>query len=135
MTAALIILSALVITGLFLYVFDRPKKTPADDSDSAALPEPQCCGLHLTCDKTSLIVSPGDKIEYYDDEELDAYIGIADSDYSEDAIEQFRDVLLTLMPDDIAGWAKSIRMRGIELPSVIRDELLMIVAEARLTTE
>ena len=41
-------------------------------------------------------------------------------------------MLLTLLPDDIAGWGRSIQLRGIELPSAVRDELLMIVAEARL---
>ena len=40
-------------------------------------------------------------------------------------------MLLTLLPGDIAGWARSIQLRGIELPAPVRDELLMIVAEAR----
>lgn len=42
-----------------------------------------------------------------------------------------RDVLLTLLPEDIAGWGRSIQLRGIELPSAVKEELLMIVAEAR----
>ena len=46
-------------------------------------------------------------------------------------IEEFRDVLLTLLPTDIAPWARSIQLRGITLPSEVREELLMIVAEAR----
>ena len=45
--------------------------------------------------------------------------------------EEFRDVLITMRPDDIAGWARSLQLRGIALPSPVRDELLMIVAEAR----
>ena len=40
-------------------------------------------------------------------------------------------MLLTLQPTDLAPWARSIQLRGIELPSEVRDELLMIVAEAR----
>jgi hypothetical protein len=40
-------------------------------------------------------------------------------------------VLLTLLPGDIAGWGRSIQLRGIELPDDVRDELLLIVAEAR----
>nr|WP_302989652.1 C25 family cysteine peptidase [uncultured Muribaculum sp.] len=41
------------------------------------------------------------------------------------------DMLLTLLPQDIAGWGRSIQLRGIELPPAVREELLMIVAEAR----
>lgn len=52
-------------------------------------------------------------------------------DYTDEEIEQFRDVLLTLLPEDIAGWGRSIQLRGIELPSAVKEELLMIVAEAR----
>ena len=40
-------------------------------------------------------------------------------------------MLLTLLPHDIAGWARSIQLRGIELPADVREELLMIVAEER----
>ncbi len=72
------------------------------------------------------------EIEYYDDEELDAYRGTAPDAYTDEAVEEFRNVLLSLLPHDIAGWARSLQLRGIELPSAVRDELLLIVSEARL---
>ena len=59
------------------------------------------------------------------------YTGREQSDYSDAEIEEFRDVLLTLQPDDIAPWARSIQLRGIRLPDSVREELLLIVAEAR----
>ena len=68
---------------------------------------------------------------YYDDEELDAFKGREPDDYTSEEIDQFRDVLLTLLPQDIAGWGRSIQLRGINLPYEVREELLMIVAEAR----
>ena len=40
-------------------------------------------------------------------------------------------MLYTLKRDDIAGWARSIQLRGITLPSPIHDELIMLAAEAR----
>ena len=73
-----------------------------------------------------------EKIEYYDDEELDAHSGKNPEDYTETEIEQFRDILLTMKTEDIAGWARSLQLRQIELPAEVREELLMIVAEARL---
>lgn len=87
--------------------------------------------MHVTCEKDSLLAAVSDKIEYFDDEDLDKFAGRAPDSYEDDEIEEFRDVLLTLIPTDIAPWARSIQLRGIELPSEVRDELLMIVAEAR----
>ena len=142
MTGALIILAALVVVGGVLYLFHRRDVRPGaaqaptvapiadmpagnDDDDSP------CCGMHVTCEKDSLLPEVSDKIEYFDDEELDAYAGRDADCYSDEEIEQFRDVLLTLLPSDIAPWARSIQLRGIVLPTAVRDELLMIVAEAR----
>ncbi len=71
------------------------------------------------------------EIEYFDDEELDCYAGRGTGDYTQAETEQFRDVLLTLLPDDVAPWARSLQLRGIELPAPVREELLLMVGEAR----
>lgn len=133
MIVALIILSSLIVVGGLLYLHHRLTQ-PANGIDDTPLPASEtteCCGMHITCEKDSLLVGTDDEIVYYDDEELDTYAGKSASDYTEEQIEQFRDVLLTLLPDDIAGWARSLQMRNIVLPEAVRDELLMIVAEAR----
>lgn len=138
MIVALYILIALVVVGAVLYLLHRREEasggmesdgTGADDSSTVE--EEECCGMHITCEKDSLLASVSSSIEYYDDEELDRFRGVAPDDYSDDAVEEFRNVLLTLLPEDIAGWARSIQLRGIELPTPVRDELLMIVSEAR----
>lgn len=90
-----------------------------------------CCGMHITCEKDSLLADVSETIDYFDDEELDRYAGRVADAYTPEEIEEFRDVLLTLLPTDIAPWARSIQLRGITLPSEVREELLMIVAEAR----
>lgn len=139
MIAALIILAAMAATGVLLWLLDRhhtQDETPAAAGEAAAeAQQEECCGMHITCEKDSLLTAMAKEIEYYDDEELDAYRGTAPDGYTADAIEQFRDVLLTLRPEEIAPWARSIQLRGIELPSPVRDELLMIVAEARRTKQ
>ena len=38
---------------------------------------------------------------------------------------------MTLREEDAPGWARSITLRGLELPSDVRDALLMIVRDAR----
>lgn len=134
MTVALVILAALVVVGVICYIHyrltggDTGAQVEAEVSD--AEPE-ECCGMHITCERDSLLAAVSNEIIYYDDEELDVYRGREAGDYGDAEIEQFRDVLLTLLPDDIAGWARSLQLRGITLPAEVRDELLMIVAEVR----
>lgn len=136
MTVALIILGALLGVGAILYAHHRLTSSrdsaPADHQPQE--PEEECCGMHITCEKDSLLASVSPGIVYYEDEELDAYKHRDADQYTEDEIEQFRDVLLTMQPSDIAGWARSLQLRGINLPPPIREELLLIVAEARLRT-
>ena len=138
MTVALILLAAIVLVGLLLYIEHRAylRRNP-DKSEAAAAPAAvdggdECCGLHITCEKDSLLSAMSDKIEYYDDEELDRFAGKDEASYTDDEAEEFRDILLTMRADDIAGWARSLQLRGISLPQAVRDELIMIVSEARL---
>ena len=145
MTGALVILAALVVIGLLLFITDKKyyrhhhsqgmsgeengvKESGIQDNNPTS--EDICCGQHLVCEKTSLsIVS--DEIIYYDDEELDRFSGRTPESYSDEETEEFRDVLLTLLPGDVAGWARSITLRKIELPYDVKDELLLIVSELR----
>ncbi len=136
MEVSLIIIGALAVTGLLLYILDRRHRVNAPEEEPAYNePEDACCGMHITCEKDSLLASVSSEIVYYDDEELDVFKGRGADDYTDQEIEQFRDVLLTLLPQDIAGWGRSIQLRGIELPTSVREELLMIVAEARLSVK
>lgn len=137
MTVSLIILAALVAAGLPLYLLHRRDLSRNNGSDESSAEENQtedgCCGMHITCEKDSLLASVSPDVVYYDDEELDRFAGRSADSYSDPEIEEFRDVLLTLLPDDIAGWGRSIQLRGITLPDAVKDELLLIVSEARKT--
>lgn len=134
MTGALIILLATILTGLVLYVWHRYELKKSGGVETPVV-EPErpdgCCGKHEICEKESLLVAVSEKIEYYEDEELDAYKGISAEDYTDEQIEQFRDVLCTLRPDDVAGWARSIQLRNINLPTIIQEELLLMISEMR----
>lgn len=134
MTGALIILLATVLTGAVLYAWHRydMKKSGGEEAPVVEPERPEgCCGQHEVCEKESLLTGVSGKIEYYEDEELDAYRGMSSEDYTDEQIEQFRDVLYTLRPEEVAGWARSIQLRNITLPSIIKDELLMLVSEMR----
>ena len=139
MKGALVIFIAMVVIGVVLYLTDvfyyRKKYPQAASSTPAPEEQPEshgegCCGMHLVCEKTGL--SPiSEEIIYYDDEELDRFKGRDPSSYDGNETEEFRDVLMTLLPEDVAGWSRSIQLRGIELPPEVKDELLMIVSELR----
>ena len=159
MTGALVILGALVVIGALLYITDvkyfrhhhHDSASRQDENSTSGnsygnastkaeaakafqngnpTDEDICCGQHLVCEKTSLAVV-SDEIIYYDDEELDRFKGRNPEEYSSDEIEEFRDVLLTLMPEDVAGWARSISLRNIPLPPMVKDELLLFITELR----
>lgn len=142
MIGALWILAFTVIVGVVLYICDLRvrKKLPADTNETASGQlepsvvnhdeSPSCCGLHLVCEKESLSpMSP--EILYYDDEELDRFIGRDPESYTADEEEEFREILMTLRPEDITGWARSITQRQLSLPTSVRDELLLLVSDLR----
>ncbi len=122
-----LILVALVVAW---FVSNKPKKKGEIEEEEVKEVPDDCCGAHEVCEADSLL-SSSDKIEYYNDEELDRFRGTQSRFYSDDAIEEFRDVLYTLKEREVAGWMKSIQLRQIELPEIIREEALMIVEERR----
>lgn len=150
MKGALVIFMAMILIGIVLYIIDLAyyrKRLPQDAGKAPAGTAPAaetvtttstgvdgeegvCCGMHAVCEKTSLTPLSGEII-YYDDEELDRFKGRSADEYNTEETEEFRDVLMTLLPEDVAGWSRSIQLRGIVLPTEIRDELLMIVSELR----
>ncbi|TLX73043.1 phospholipase [Labilibacter sediminis] len=119
----LLIVLALVAAWLLSQKSSGNKKEAAEVADD-------CCGAHEVCESDSLL-SSSDKIEYYNDDELDRFKGTLSSEYSDEAIEEFRDVLYTLKEREVAGWMKSVQLRLVELPDIIREEALMIVEERR----
>ncbi|MCC8199154.1 MAG: phospholipase [Tannerellaceae bacterium] len=92
----------------------------------------ECCGQHATCEKDSLLAAVSKHIEYYDDEELDRFQGIGPDQYEETAVNEFREILYTLRDEEVAGWLRSLQLRGISLPDLLKDEAFLIVGERRI---
>ena len=85
----------------------------------------ECCGQHEVCEKDSLLAAVSKKIEYYDDEELDQFMGREGNAYTEEETELFRDVLYTTRDDEVAGWVRSLQLRGIELPDELKERRIV----------
>lgn len=128
-----------VCLGVFIVVvFEiRARKEQKKDTSEPekAVPKPvvtdgECCGQHLVCERETLLQTNA-KVEYYDDEELDALAGIAPEDYTEEQHQMMREVFDTLQEKDVPGWVRSMQLRNIQLPADIREEALLIVVERR----
>lgn len=155
MTGALIILAVTIAIGVILWAWEKfriqrhghslhhhaPSAVKSDESRVKSEEDPEnsttdngkrktepaiCCGLHAICEKTGQINEPP---VYYDDEELDRFSGRSPDDYTDEETEEFRDVLLTLLPADAPGWAVSLEKRRIHLPSDLVPELELMLSE------
>lgn len=126
-----------VVTAIAGYFRNRKLQRMLERGEIAEIPEAKeladgaCCGQHAMCERDSLLTAVSQKIEYYDDEELDRFAGIEAEAYNEEAIEDFREVLYTLQEVDVAGWLRSLQLRSINLPEALKDEALLIVGERR----
>ncbi|MCU4166145.1 hypothetical protein [Carboxylicivirga caseinilyticus] len=118
----------IVLALVVAVVFSRKSK-PGEEEKKVEVPD-DCCGAHEVCEADSLLSADG-KAEYFEDEELDNYKSKAADSYTDEQIEEFRDVLFTLKEREVAGWLKSLQARNINPPEIIREEALMIVAERR----
>lgn len=133
-----VILIGVVIFGLIAgYFYNRniQKKIERGELDKApgiVEVDSECCGQHETCEKDSLLAAVSKQIEYYDDEDLDRFRGYPSDGYTEEEIEEFRNVMFTMQEVEVAGWCRSLQLRGIEFPDELKDELFLIIGERRI---
>ena len=133
----IVILAGVILFGLIAgYFYNRNIQKKIDRGELKEAPpvvtvDSECCGQHQICEKESLLAAVSKQIEYYDDEELDRIKGRPSDGYSEEEIEEFRDILYSMQEVDVAGWSRSLQLRGIELPDELKDELFLIVGERR----
>lgn len=118
-TIILFVLLAIIVVAYLLYNARRKGEPQPEEHHDV---EGGCCGRHTVCekglDKESL---------YFDDEELDAYKGRCPEEYSEEEIEEFRNVLYTMKSEEVDQWVQCLQQRGIEVPADIKDEILLIL--------
>ena len=136
-----IIILALCLLGMFTAIFGYIQQRlhekavregkAVEEPEAPLIEEEECCGEHSTCEKDSLLAAVSKDIEYYDDEDLDRFVALDPATYTEDDVEEFREIFYTLQEVDIAGWVRSLQLRQIELPYVIKEEVLLVMRESR----
>lgn len=134
----LILLLSLLLLCLFAYAAGwllrrrRPSEAEAAPSEPASRPRPEgCCGQHEVCEKESLLAAVSREVEYFEDEELDAFRGRPSDAYRPSEVEQFEEVLTTMREYEVAAWVRSLQLRGVNLPDELKDQVLLIVGEMR----
>lgn len=135
-----ILIISLILLGIIAliagYIRNKRLQKKIEKGELDRMPEikevdAECCGQHEVCERDSLLAAVSKKIEYYDDEELDQFIGKEADTYTDEETNQFRDVLYTMQDIDVAGWVRSLQLRGIELPDDLKDEVFLIIGERR----
>ena len=99
----------------------------ASEAESPAEEEEECCGEHEVCEKGKIKRALRTDIEYFDDEELDRFRGMASDEYDDEAVEEFREVLYTMDPREVDDWLKSLELREVALPDALKDEVFMLL--------
>ncbi len=132
MEIVIVILLVLLVAVAIVYLVRANKKAeqekPADETETARTIDPSCCGAHEVCEFDAIKMDES-IIEYYDDEELDAYKNHDPAYYTDAQIDEFREVLYTLQNQEIRYWLLSLERRKIELPSILQEEARMLMAE------
>lgn len=131
---ALVVLAVAALIAGFLHNRALEKKVERgelEEMPAVVQPDAECCGQHEVCEKESLLAAVSKQIEYYNDEELDRFRGRTGDAYTETETDEFREVLYTMRDDEVAGWVRSLQLRGVELPDTLKDEVFLIVGERR----
>ena len=128
-----VVVAVAAVAGLWR---NRKLRQQMERGEIQAMPEvkpvdSECCGQHEVCEKESLLAAVSRGVEYYDDEELDRYIGTPPEAYTAEQEEEFRDILYTMRDEEVAGWVRSLQLRGIALPEGVKDEVFLIIGERR----
>lgn len=85
-----------------------------------------CNGQDPHCEQECMMEASKKPVDYFDDEELDAYRGRPSDSYTDEETAQFAEVLETLRPEEVKAWNRSLILRGINMPDGIKDEFIAL---------
>lgn len=126
MTSIIILVSivvAIVVVAVVIELRSGESEAPVEVKATCST----CNGENTKCEQECMMEAATRPVEYFDDEELDAFRGRPSDSYTDDETEQFASVLYTMRPDEVADWCRSLNLRGIELPDQLKDETMMML--------
>lgn len=132
MSFTIISIIALFAIGTIAFIFTvlgRKTGEPIDEVVVTPTDCSTCNGDNAKCEQECMMEAATKPTEYFDDEELDDFIGRSSDDYTNQEIEQFAYVMRTMRPEEVKAWARSLTLRGINLPDPLKDEFMMLIEE------
>ena len=133
----IVILIGVALFGLVAgYFYNRNIQKKIDRGELEEAPpvvtvDSECCGQHQIWRKRKSAGSCKQANRILRRRRTGPLQGRPSDGYSEEEIEEFRDILYSMQEVDVAGWSRSLQLRGIELPDELKDELFLIVGERR----
>ena len=128
----LILILSIVALGIFAALYSLLSSRGKHDDEPIKVVKTcaTCDGTPTTkCEQDCMMEASTKPIEYFDDEELDSFIGRPADSYTDDETEHFSDVLYSMRQDEVAAWCRSLNLRGIQLPNQIKDEVVMMISD------
>ncbi len=116
---AIVVIGTIAAGASLLWDKDTPITVGSDCSS--------CSGDNQKCEQECMMEASVKPVEYFDDEELDAFKGRESCDYSDEEAEQFREVMETMARGELKAWNRSLILRGVNMPDQIKDEYIMLV--------
>lgn len=132
MTFAIVSVIALFTIGAIAYIFTSVSRKPGAANDEIVVAPADCStcsGDNAKCEQECMMEAATKPVEYFDDEELDAFKGRPSNDYTNEEVEQFGYVMHTMQPEEVKAWGRSLTLRGIQLPDQLKDEFVMLIEE------
>lgn len=127
MTYLILGIIALGIVAALITIFSKKKEGEEDIIITASGDCSTCTGVDESCMHDCLLEASLKDIEYYDDEELDVFVGRDSDQYTDKEAQQFAEVLYTMKPEEVRGWNTSLTLRNINLPNQIKDEVMLMM--------
>ncbi len=127
------------ILGIFILIvfaivfLKRSKRESSTETVTLVEEEPRqvasdCCGAHEICEFDASLFDE-EQIDYFEDEELDELRNIREEDFTGKNMDDLREVLYTLQPDEIGKWLTSLSRRHIHLPDILKQEARQLLAD------
>ena len=113
------------VTAIMGYVsYHRHGEEPIAEAETSNCAT--CADPTAECEQVCLMRAATKPVEYFDDEELDAYKGRSSDANTEEETDEFAEVLETLRPEEVRAWSRSLTLRGINMPDGIKSEYIQL---------
>lgn len=127
--ALLIVFAIGVVAYVFFGLRNRLNKSlpNKEEEGKKSCIDSDTCGVSCFCDDNSLRRQMNQEITYFEDEELDKYRSTPADGYTPQQVDEFYEVLTTLQPNEIPDWLHSLKLRGINLPDALKEEVRIMM--------